>query len=408
MSLRSQNRISRWPGAPTGISRRDWLRTASAAAAGLWLAPPAWLWSAETAGSDPRLIVHEAAPFNAETALAPLGQQWLTPTAAFYVRCNGPQPQVEEAAYRLQIDGLVEREVILSLAELRERFEIRETTATLCCAGNRRDEFNPTKPVKGLPWRGGAIGNARWSGVRLSDVLRAAGVRGDAQHVWAEGLDVHEKGGRQTAFGASIPLARALADDPGGDVLIATHMNGEPLTTAHGAPARLLVPGYIGARSVKWLSRITLSDRPSDNYYVQRAYKLVTEDTPAAWEAAAELRELPLQAVICSARLVTAKKRSRLEVKGYALAPGRPGAGLARVEVSADGGQSWTAATLEGRPQPYCWQLWSAELRQRQAAERVLVRAIDTDWRMQPQTPAWNLQGYMFNGWHSAPVEGET
>ena len=149
-------------------------------------------------------------------------------------------------------------------------------------------------------------------------------------------------------------------------------MNDQPLTADHGAPARTIVPGYIGARSVKWLSRIHVSDHPSENHYVQHAYRLVQEDTPAAWEQAPILYELPLQSVVCEAKLVPRKNRQSLEVRGYAL-PGVSGRTITRVEISTDGGQTWTAATLQGQAQPHCWQFWTATVRQRQAPDQVLV-----------------------------------
>lgn len=391
----------------SGLNRRDWLfRTAAAAGAGLLL--PRVSWTADSpAESDSPLIVRSQGPLNAEPPLDQLIKNWITPTELFYVRSHAAtNPEVDVETFRLTVDGSVEKPLALSLSELSERFKATEVTATMCCAGNRRDEHSRIKPVDGVQWSAGALGNAKWGGVRLADVLQHAGIKGDAKHVCFEGLDRHEKSGKEIIFGGSVPLDRVLADDPLGDVLIATTMNGQPLTADHGAPVRTVVPGFIGARSVKWLSRIHVSDQPSDNYYITSAYRLISESTPAAWQAADILYELPLQSVICTAKEVMNKKRSQLEVKGYAMAPGHAGRKVARVELSIDGGKTWTSAEMLGKPQPYCWQFWTARLRHRKPVERVLVRAIDSTWQMQPEQVEWNAKGYMYNAWYGMKIEG--
>lgn len=384
------------------FSRRDWLRSV-AAGAGLVLAGRFGWGQEETTGSG--LIVHTESPRNAEPPVARLLDHWLTPVENFYIRSNADVPAIDLDAFRVSVEGLVERPQVFSLAELVDRFPPAEVTATLCCAGNRRNEFNAVRPVDGLPWGPAALGNARWGGVRLRDVLQHAGLRPDARHVWFDGLDKHSKRGREIVFGASIPLERVLADDPTGDVLLAGSMNGAALTPDHGAPLRSLVPGYVGARSVKWLSRIVVSDRPTDNYYVTEAYRLVQEETPEAWQAAAILYELPLQSVICTTSVDRDARRPRVTARGYALPAGHAGCTVQRVEVSADGGRTWTTAELDGESRPYCWQFWRAELRLgRRGAGRILVRAIGSDWQLQPERPEWNAKGYFYNGWHGVNV----
>lgn len=389
------------------LTRRSWLRRA-VATAGTGLLLPQFAWSAEETAATAwgaKLKVHTVSPPNAETPIDQLFRNWITPVEEFYVRSHAPtNPEIDLAAYRLVIDGEVERPLSLTLAELTEKFPAAEVTATLCCAGNRREELSKIKPISGVQWGTGAIGNAKWGGIRLAEVLRHAGLKESARHVSFEGQDRHDVQGASTLFGGSIPLERAIVDDPLSAVLVATSMNGAPLTADHGAPARSLVPGFIGARSVKWLSHIHVSDRPSQNHYVQHAYKVVAEDTPAAWEGAPILYELPLNSVVGTAKMATMKKRQQLEVKGYALPSGHAGRTLRRVEVSADGGQTWTAAALQGKAQPYCWQFWSATVRQRKTPDSVLVRAIDSTWQMQPERGEWNVKGYMHNGWHSAQV----
>jgi sulfite oxidase len=389
---------------PFALTRRHWLRQmAVAGASGLLL--PRLGWGEERAASrlPAGMIVHSESPPNAEPPLDQLLSNWLTPTNKFYIRSHAPQnPQIDVNAWRLTVDGLVEKPLSLSLAELQERFPAKEVTATLCCAGNRREEMAKAKPIEGVPWKAGALGNAKWGGVSLAEVLKGAGLQGSGRHVWFEGLDTHDKKGESIVFGGSVPIDRILNGDPAGEVLIATRMNGEPLNEDHGAPARTIVPGYIGARSVKWLSKIHVADRPSDNHYVSHAYRLVYEDTPAAWEQAPIIYDLPLQSVIGSAKDVMRKKRTRLEVKGYALSAGGPQSKVARVEVSVDGGQTWTTARITSQVQPYCWQFWTAEIAHRKPVESVVVRAIDAGWRMQPQRVPWNPKGYMEHGWHAA------
>ncbi|MBW3541658.1 MAG: molybdopterin-dependent oxidoreductase, partial [Planctomycetes bacterium] len=228
-------------------------------------------------------------PANAEPELAQLVESWLTPLEHFYIRSHGPVPEIDPREYRLSVEGLVEKPLKLSLEDL-EGLAQTETTATLTCAGNRRSEHSRQRKVEGVPWGPGAIGNARWQGVRLSEVLKRAGLRDEARHVWFEGLDQVAHQGQTIAFGGSIPLAKAMGDSPmAPGALLATRMNGQPLPADHGFPARTVVPGYIGARSVKWLGRIVVSDHPSPNHYLQEAYKLVVEDGDLAWAEAAAI-----------------------------------------------------------------------------------------------------------------------
>jgi sulfite oxidase len=173
-----------------------------------------------------------------------------------------------------------------------------DVEATLTCAGNRRQEMSVIKPVAGVQWDAGAIGNARWTGALLADVLRAAEIQDGAKHVWFEGLDpIKEKDGSVAPFGGSIPITRALS---GEGPLLAHAMNGSPLTAEHGFPLRTIVPGYIGARSVKWLAKIVVSDRPSPNHYVAEAYKLIQRDDKTEVAAAEPIYSYPINAAICS------------------------------------------------------------------------------------------------------------
>jgi sulfite oxidase len=210
------------------------------------------------------LVVHEEEPFNAETGLAALAEGPLTATDAFYVRGHGAVPEIDPAAWRLRVHGLVERELDLSLSTLREAFRERALTATLQCAGNRRAGLIAIREIPGeAPWGPGATGTATWTGVALADVLALAGPLREGTHVGFEGAELCPEATPAERFGGSIPLEKASRPE----VLLAWGMNGEPLPPVHGAPLRAIVPGYIGARSVKWLERIEVRSRPWQGYF---------------------------------------------------------------------------------------------------------------------------------------------
>src|SRR6266567_79559 len=173
-----------------------------------------------------RLIVHQEQPLNAEPPGDLLRQSFLTPQQHFYVRTHGSIPAVDPASYRLLITGMVQRKRELSLDELRSMSPVHTVTATLECAGNRRDELTAVKPIPGeVPWRAGVIGTAQWRGVPLRDVLHAAGVSADARHVAFSSLDEARFEGEQVSYGSSVALEKALSPD----VILAYEMNDEIL-----------------------------------------------------------------------------------------------------------------------------------------------------------------------------------
>jgi sulfite oxidase len=354
-------------------------------------------------GKHPRFVIKEQQPLNAGPPLHMLPETFVTPQELFYVRNHGTVPSVHPAHYRLGVGGLVMRQLSLSLPTL-HALPRREVCAALQCAGNRRSELAAVEPIPGeLPWGAEAVGNAVWAGAALRDVLEAAGVLPGARHVAFSGLDEVERQGRRFGFGGSIPIEKALSDE----ALLAYEMNGAALEPLHGYPLRVLVPGYIGARSVKWLAEITVQDEPSDNYFQAHAYKLFPPQARAAtvdWSAGTMLGELNLNAVICTpghgARL-TAGQHS---LAGYALAYGeRP---VAAVEVSRDGGATWAAAELSSEAQQWSWRLWRAKLHLEPGQHQLVVRAHDTAGNTQPADLAgrWNFKGYMNNAWHRVEV----
>ena len=292
-------------------------------------------------GKRADVIVHEEEPFNAETGLGALAEGPLTATDAFYVRGHGAVPEIDPGTWRLRVHGLVERELDLSLATLREAFREREVTATLQCAGNRRAGLIAIRDIPGeAPWGPGATGTATWSGVALADVLAVAGPRPEAAHAGFDGADVCPEAKPVQRFGGSIPLDKACRPE----VLLAWAMNGESLAAVHGAPLRVVVPGYIGARSVKWLERIEVRSRPWQGYFQQVVYRLLPEDGTVAPGAGMPLGLVALNAdVLSPADGATvaggAGRGARLRVRGRRAA-------RRRVDVSVDGAATWSQAEL--------------------------------------------------------------
>ncbi|MBK8005826.1 MAG: molybdopterin-dependent oxidoreductase [Gemmatimonadetes bacterium] len=253
------------------------------------------------ATKEPGYRVLDPVWFNAGPEPASLVAAPVTPVARFFARNHGVIPAGEPATWQVRVDGLVARPLAFTVAELMDgRFPVQTVAATLVCAGLRRTELMEHREVPGeLGWGLEPVGTATWTGVRLADVLAGAGVEAGAAHVELTGADDVERHGRHFGFGGSIPLAKARA----GEVLLAWGMNGEPLPPLHGGPLRLVVPGYIGARSVKWLAQVTLRATPSDNYFQRDAYRVLREPSvadPRSVRAGDELGEVPLNAVIVS------------------------------------------------------------------------------------------------------------
>jgi sulfite oxidase len=387
-----------------GIYRRGFLYVAGISGAAI--AFPRWVRADErAAASEETLRFHTRTPNNAEPPLGKLVESWITPKETFYIRSHGPNPDIDEAAFSVSVEGMVRKPLKLAPGQIREQARQATVTATLTCAGNRRREHSEIKPVSGVPWGAGAIGNATWSGAILSEILKQAEMEEGARHVWFEGADRPEAHGEKIPFGGSIPLEKAMAmhgASPG--ALLAWKMNDAPLSLDHGFPVRTIVPGYIGARSVKWLTKIVVSDRPSPNHFVSEVYKLISEETPEQIAQADPIYKFPINAVIAVPDREEVIKPGKTKVQGYALPPGEPGRTIQRVELSADGGLTWREAKLDGQSSPFCWRLWSAELELNERTKELIVRAIDSSGQQQPQATPWNVKGYLFNAWHRRQI----
>ena len=313
----------------------------------------------------------------------------LTPAGLHYLLVHYDIPAVDASSWRLTLDGRVERASSLSLDALRA-LPAKTLAVTLECAGNGRALLAP-RPVS-QPWLLEAVGTAEWTGTPLNGLLEAAGVAEDAVEVVFRGLDRGIEGGEVQNYERSLSLSDALRDE----VLVAWAMNGEPLPPQHGFPARLIVPGWYGMTSVKWLDRITVLDRPFGGYQQTRSYRLrQTPDEPGQ----ALSRVLPRSLVVPPGIPDFATRERRLEA-GSCTLRGRAWSGLGpieRVDVSVDGGGSWSSARLGSPRSEWSWISWQWDWDAEPGVHEVCCRAVDVGGNEQPLEPAWNLGGYANN-----------
>ncbi|ETN39352.1 uncharacterized protein HMPREF1541_05575 [Cyphellophora europaea CBS 101466] len=365
---------------------------------------------------DPSLIVHTERPCNAEAALESL-KTYITPNKAFYVRNHLWVPAVDEETFTLKIELPDGEEKTYTMQDLRAKFKPVQITATLQCSGNRRRHMSEeARYAQGLQWDIGGLSNATWTGVRLREVLAHAGFTDDdveeseTKHVQFYGAE---------AYGASIPVEKAL--DRYGDVLLVHTMNGEPLPRDHGHPLRVLVPGHVAARSVKWLSKIVLSEIECQSQWQQRDYKCFGPNQGGSdvdWDSAPAIQEVPVQSAIVTLRDVSADNKllqvygleeDSVQVEGYALSGG--GRRIVRVDVSADDGRSWNQADLlpdeaEGT-KSWAWTRWRYIVPKRLAGRQFVVKAVDDSNNVQPESyeAHYNFRGNLTNGWHRVPYK---
>lgn len=361
----------------------------------------------------PALIVQTTAPYTAEPPAQTLVSSQYTPNELFYVRNHMPVPTIDASEYRLRIVGRDGTSLAkLTLDDLRSKFEKVTVSATVQCAGNRRNELDRFKKVKGGSWEIGAISNARWTGARLSDVLTYAagsdaldGKKG--AHLCCEGLDRDPV--TSAVYATSVPID-VVRRHP--DVILAYEMNDEPLPRDHGYPVRIIVPGIAGARHVKWLGTITLSNDESQSHWQRNDYKSFGPDVDWSnvdFDTAPSIQEMPVVSAICSHSVDRAA--GTITMSGYAWSG--DGKGIIRVDVSADGGKSWTTASLTEkddapRNQVYDWTLWTATVNLPKENENVelVCKAVDSAYNSQPDGVAniWNLRGLLNNAWHRVGV----
>jgi sulfite oxidase len=316
---------------------------------------------------------------------------WLTPVPHFFVRNHMYEPiQLDADGWQLTIGGEVERPVTLTLADLR-KMDAHSVVNTLECAGNGRGFYRPQVP--GIQWGKGAVGTARFSGPRLRDVLQQAGVKASGKHVMFRGLD--EVPGKVPPFIRSIPIEKALD----GDTLIATQMNGSPLPKHHGFPARLLVPGWVGSASCKWLTELKVLEAEFDGNFMNPGYRLPNQPVQPGQAVKPEdthpLTSLTVKSVIAAPGDGASVKPGRVMVHGAAWAGE---ADVTKVEISTDGGATWNAAALGHEKARYAWRLWTYDWKAVRPGDfSIMSRATDSQGRTQPQSATWNPSGYLNN-----------
>ena len=314
----------------------------------------------------------------------------VTPVGLHYLLIHYDIPTVDASTWRLAVDGLVRTPLSLSLEDLRARPTIR-VPVTFECAGNGRARLSP-RPVS-QPWLSEAVGTAEWTGTPLAPLLRDAGLADDAVDLVFTGLDRGVEGGIEQDYERSLAVTDAARDG----VLLAYGLNGQPLPPQHGFPLRLVVPGWYGMTNVKWLTRITAVAAPFQGYQQATSYRLRQE----ADEAGTPLTLMEPRALMIPPGVPDFLTRRRFVVAGRHTLTGRAWSGrgpILRVEVSVDGGASWSDTRVEDGPSPWAWSRWSFGWDASAVGEFDLCcRATDAAGRVQPDEPTWNLGGYANN-----------
>ena len=349
-----------------------------------------------------QMILQRTRPPLLETPFEVFDQGVFTPNDRFYVRwhlANVPT-EIDPARLRLRIHGAIQQELSLSVAELMHEFPAFEIAAVNQCSGNSRGLFGPR--VAGAQWGNGAMGNALWRGVRLKDVLDRAKVAAGARQVRFRGLD--------TGLVPQTPnFLKSLALDHArdGEVMLAYAMNGEPLPLLNGFPLRLVVPGWYATYWVKMLSDIEVLEQDDDNFWMKKSYLI--PDTPAAniTPDQKDVKMIPINRMIPRSFFTNVRNDSHVRrqqtLRGIAFGGD---AGVAKVEVSVDAGQSWQAARLGPDRGKYGFRRWELPVRfAAPGARQLWVKAVNTAGVAQPEVPNWNPSGFMRNVVESVSVQ---
>ena len=338
------------------------------------------------------MVVRSVRPEDLEMPLSGFSD-YITPIDHFFVRTHVYTPRVTTNEWRLTVDGAVATPLTLTMDDVR-RLPVVELVGVLECAGNGRGFYEP--PVPGLQWANGAVGNARWRGVRLVDVLKRAGVKESAKEVLFNGADVPL--GTMPDFQRSIPIGKALD----ARTLLAYEMNGETLPVEHGFPMRVVAPGWAGDCWIKWLTSISVLDKAHDGFWMTRAYrhpgKAVAPGTVVPPEQMQPVTSLRVKSVIAApldgSQMVNGKP---VTIRGVAWS-GDAGP-LTAVDVSVDGGRNWKPATLRrDQRTEFGWRQWEyGWTPSREAYYTILARARDGAGNTQPFDQEWNPSGYAWN-----------
>jgi sulfite oxidase len=339
-------------------------------------------------------------------------------TTEGYDRNHGPIPHLDASTHKVTIDGLVSNELELSVQDL-ESLPQHSVICALQCAGNRRHTMRTKlKEVSGIDWFDGAVMNCKWTGPLLVDVLRKAGVKVEDDK-WKDAhvaFACHQTATQEDKYyGASIPLSRAM--NPESSILLALGMNDKPLPPNHGAPVRIVTPGIAGARSVKWLDKITVQMTESDSHYQQHDYKILPPEADTKekaeewWGKVDALQDMPVNSVIGVPKSESKVQRDTdgtIEVKGYALPSGADGP-IVKIDVSVDGGETWSEAEIirdyqgDDAELKWAWCLWKAKVKvEKGKGLSIYSRATDRSGNTQEKSTEWNFRGVAYNGWGEA------
>lgn len=336
------------------------------------------------------MILHNDRPEDLETPVRYF-DSWLTPVDAFFVRQHLPRPAaIDAAAYKLTVNGMTSKPLQLTLADLQKLPQF-SVPATIECTGNGRAFYTPKVP--GIQWGRGAIGNAEWSGPRIGDILKLAGASSSAAFLEADGADT---GVASTPdFVRSLPMKKAL--DQG--TLLALKMNGQPLPDIHGFPARLIVPGWDGTSSVKWVVRLSALGEANKGFFMNPGYRYPKYSLPpGSPPKPAELEVIegmPVKSSIVAPEDQSKLQAGPISIRGFAWAGEEA---IERVEVSTDGGSRWHDATLSSPKLRFAWRLWRLDWKPSDPGYyTILSRATDTAGRVQPIVAPWNPSGYLWN-----------
>ena len=366
----------------------------------------------------PALRAHGKFPFNAETPVSLIPEHYETPNELYYVRHHHPVPVVDTATYKLSIH-LPSGTKTMSLEDIKTKFKKHSVTMTMQCGGNRRGELSSAGKTKGIQWGSGAISTATWSGARLSDVLKSFDLsyniaeREGLKHIQFVPLD--------PPYDASVPFDKGFEER--NDVLLAYEMNGVPIPREHGYPLRAVIPGTIGARSVKWLESIRLrKDEAESGWQRNVQYKSFSPEVKSFEGVdpsnAMSVQAMPVQSAIClptnGSVIEIDEDDATLDVAGYAWSGG--GQKIIRVEVSSDGGETWHEASLtSGSEQEigraWAWTLWNVSVpvaasNLKSKTVTLMCRAVDSNCNQQPERvkSVWNLRGILNNSYNNVSV----
>ena len=382
------------------ISRRNFIRTTSGALVAASAVPSVLSWAADdkpvTVPAQDRMIVRSTRFLDLEMP-PEFATSWITPVNHFYVRNHMFEPaSFDLNDWRINLGGEVTSPAIFTIADL-HALPQHEVVNTLECAGNGRSFQRPQVP--GIQWGKGTVGNARFRGPRLRDILQKAELKTTGKHVMFHGADTVP--GKVPPFTRSIPIEKAMDED----TLLATHMNDEPLSENHGFPVRALVPGWVGAASCKWLTEIKILEKEFEGNFMKPGYRFPNHPGKPGEAINSDdthpLTSLVVKSLIALPDNATLTGRSH-KIQGTAWAGE---ADIVKVEISTDGGSTWKSAKFGHEKAKYAWRSWSFAWKAPKPGDyTILSRATDSQGHTQPTAAIWNPSGYFYNAYDQVKV----